>query len=582
MGTPITARRGNGPPVRQIHEEGVLRSLDPDSESENEVVTNPCEAERVGLILQGRQHALAPEGCQDKASQDPTRLLDEDQHLSDLGGRDTASLCNHHSQLYMLACQGRKCSVLSCFATAKGARNGAPFCKKHLTEAARSPSPKGSSTPNRRGSDNSLSSALRAAAARQSGDTPPPRDELVDRRVSFSDEPTRASDDAPRTPSRRRTSTPPPTAAKVEIDRPGEVDASDGPVLVRLRPFFGPDSQRPWYIYQGKCCGVAADGRRNERVRIEIPSLGIVLSIPWACIGATPSTSQHRLPAGWLAQYLNTNPDDLEAAGVAVQAVRIPESHVRWLEDWDGAAVCPAGAAALPPLKREQLRRLMTQPELCLLPHEDGRLLNAAQGDFATPPRPTDRSRIDTDTKEVLDFTSPPDDKLPSDLELWAQYEEEKARSQDPASAIALVSSAYDCEPNHVRAAVMRCLERDNIGTERADLTSPPPLPPPLGPPPGLNPFGRSAPSPAKGSQETSPPSTTASGLVRPRTTTSQNPLLMSSNAASRTAGTAKGQPTKEHFAAALFPSRHGASGPKPKGLWSGLPSKAGATFTDY
>ena len=240
-------RRGSDLPTRQIHEEGVLRQLDPDSESENEAVTNPCEAERVGLILQGRQHALAPEGCQDKASQDPTHLLDEDKHLSDLGGRDVASLCNHHSQLYMLACQGRKCSVVSCFATAKGARNGAPFCKKHLAEAARSPSPKGSSTPNRKPSDNTLSSALRAAAARQSGDFPPMKDELVDRRVSFSDAPASPSDVAPYTPVRRRNPTPPPSAALVEIDHPKEIEPAEGPVLVRLRPFFGPGRERPWY-----------------------------------------------------------------------------------------------------------------------------------------------------------------------------------------------------------------------------------------------------------------------------------------------------------------------------------------------
>ena len=195
------SRLGGDPQIRQIQEEGVLRSLDPESESENEVVLNPCEAERVGLILQGRQHALAPEGCQDRASQDPTRLLD-------LGGRDVASLCDHHSQLYMLACQGRKCSVLSCFATAKGARNGAPFCKKHLTEATRSPSPKGPSTPNRKSSDNSLSSALRAAASRQSGDVQHSRDDFIDRRVYFSDEPTSAPDGAQRAPPRKRTSTP--------------------------------------------------------------------------------------------------------------------------------------------------------------------------------------------------------------------------------------------------------------------------------------------------------------------------------------------------------------------------------------
>ena len=345
----------------------------------------------------------------------------------------------------MLACQGRKCSVVSCFATAKGARNGAPFCKKHLTEAARSPSPKGSSTPNRKLSDNLLSSALRATAARQSGELPPTRDDFVDRRVSFSDEPASASDGAPRTPTRRRTATLPPSAARVEIDHPKEVEQAEGPVLVRLRPFFGPGQERPWYIYRGECRGVASDGRRNERVRIEVPSLGIVLSISWSCIGATPTTSQHRLPSGWLAQYLSTNPDDLEAAGIAIQAVRVPDSHRQF--------------------KGDQLRRLMTQPELCLLPHEDGRLLDAASGDFATAPRPTDLgSRADRD---VQDHAPSTDDKLPSDLELWAQYEEEKARNQDSASAIALVSSAY------VMLGQLSCAVWSGIAREPNELTLP-------------------------------------------------------------------------------------------------------------
>ena len=110
---------------RQIQEQGVLRSLDPDSESELEVILNPCEADRIGLTLQGKQHALAPEGWQDRAAPAPTRLLEADQQLSDLGGKETASLCSHHSQLYMLACQGRKCSVVSCCAAVKGAYNGA-------------------------------------------------------------------------------------------------------------------------------------------------------------------------------------------------------------------------------------------------------------------------------------------------------------------------------------------------------------------------------------------------------------------------------------------------------------------------
>ena len=61
--------------------------------------------------------------------------------LSDLSGRECARLCNHHSQLYMLSCQGRKCSVVSCFCKVHGAHRGTPLCKKHLSETGRAQSP---------------------------------------------------------------------------------------------------------------------------------------------------------------------------------------------------------------------------------------------------------------------------------------------------------------------------------------------------------------------------------------------------------------------------------------------------------
>ena len=43
---------------RQIQEQGVMRALGPDSESETEAVTDPCDAVRVGIALHGKQHAL--------------------------------------------------------------------------------------------------------------------------------------------------------------------------------------------------------------------------------------------------------------------------------------------------------------------------------------------------------------------------------------------------------------------------------------------------------------------------------------------------------------------------------------------
>ena len=94
------SRTGSGP--RQIQERGVLRSLDPDSESEAEVLEDPCQAVQVGLELQGVVKALAVEDCTDRAAAEPTRLLERDSELSDLGGSRTARLRNHHSQLYTI------------------------------------------------------------------------------------------------------------------------------------------------------------------------------------------------------------------------------------------------------------------------------------------------------------------------------------------------------------------------------------------------------------------------------------------------------------------------------------------------
>ena len=72
--------------------------------SEVEVVEDSCQAVQVGLELRGVVKALAVEDCGDRAASEPTRLLDRDQELSDLGGNTVARLCNHHSQLCMLSC----------------------------------------------------------------------------------------------------------------------------------------------------------------------------------------------------------------------------------------------------------------------------------------------------------------------------------------------------------------------------------------------------------------------------------------------------------------------------------------------
>ena len=155
--------------ARQIQDQGVLRSLDPDSESEAEVLEDPCQAVQVGLELHGTVKALAVDDCTDRADRaaaEATRLLEKDAELSDLGGAQTARLCNHHSQLYMMSCQGRKCSVLSCYGAVHGAHRGAPLCRKHLAETARSlsPSSNGPRTPKGTGKNSTdIAAAVRSA-----------------------------------------------------------------------------------------------------------------------------------------------------------------------------------------------------------------------------------------------------------------------------------------------------------------------------------------------------------------------------------------------------------------------------------
>ena len=76
---------------------------DPESESENELRDDHGQAVSVKLELQEIPRALASEECSDRAASEPTKLLERDQELSDLGGASTARLCKHHSQLSMLS-----------------------------------------------------------------------------------------------------------------------------------------------------------------------------------------------------------------------------------------------------------------------------------------------------------------------------------------------------------------------------------------------------------------------------------------------------------------------------------------------
>ena len=128
-------------PARVIREGTNVRALDPDSESEMETLEDPCDTVLIGLEVGGRPRALAVDPCADKATGEGVRLLERGRELSDISNRCAAHLCDHHRQLYIAACSGRKCSVLSCHEQVDGAKQGVPLCRKHLMEIGSSARP---------------------------------------------------------------------------------------------------------------------------------------------------------------------------------------------------------------------------------------------------------------------------------------------------------------------------------------------------------------------------------------------------------------------------------------------------------
>lgn len=71
-------------PTRTIQEGQVLRVLDPESESEAEIVDDPCEAVLVGLEHSAQPRALATDPRTDQATGPGARLLGSDRSLSDV------------------------------------------------------------------------------------------------------------------------------------------------------------------------------------------------------------------------------------------------------------------------------------------------------------------------------------------------------------------------------------------------------------------------------------------------------------------------------------------------------------------
>ena len=305
--------------------------------------------------------ALAVEDCTDRAAAEPTRLLERDSELSDLGGLRTARLCNHHSQLYMMSCQGRKCSVLSCYGAVHGAHRGAPLCRKHLAETARSLSPAstGPRTPRSQSKDSAkIASTLRAAPTKVE-----PRAVRFEPPEEAAGVPPLNKESSFREP---RNLKPPPAYLEplTPLEQRVAVPAGE-PVLLRLRPSFGPGSAPHWYLFAGTILGVSPDSR-NERLLVEAPSLQLQFSVPASSVEEAPRLNGEagKLPRRWVEEHLHLLPMGGDVSGLGVYASRLPHHLKEWAEAWDGVAV------QAPPegLTKEHRAQLASDPEASFIP----------------------------------------------------------------------------------------------------------------------------------------------------------------------------------------------------------------------
>ena len=182
---------------------------------------------------------------------------------ADPGARCTEVAYRSQLIVYMMSCQGGKCSVLSCYGAVHGARRGAPLCRKHLANTAHSLSP--------------ASNGPRVVRAKT------PVSSLPSSGTRFEGQ----DGDQEATCSRNRFSTQrscPPTPSSVEpltfflelqVAVPGK-----GPVLLRLR------LRTDGACSLGRCSGYP---RQSERLLVERP-LNLLFSVPAANVEAAPYT----------------------------------------------------------------------------------------------------------------------------------------------------------------------------------------------------------------------------------------------------------------------------------------------------
>ena len=405
--------------ARTITEGTIVRPLDPESESEAEMQEDPCEAVLVGLEHGGKPRALAPDPCHDKAAGESVRLLERDRELSDVRRRASVRLCDHHRQLYIAACSGRKCSVLSCYEQVDGAKQGVPLCKQHLLDVG--PGVR----PQRRVSWTSdrVESKTRSEASSSEAECRTPERKGAKRRSASA---------GPRSDSQ--------SALEGKMEQ--------GPCMVLLRPrsIQRADCSPRWVACLGRVEGVAAESRAQELLLISIPRIQRTCAIRAERIIDTPSDNgSGRISKNWVATFLKHRHDEAVSLGLSILACRLTEDQATSLHAWDGK-VTDDGPGMPQGWHGSISREILPHAEAYL--HED----TDAPDDFMTPPRPKGEevSRPMPPLPEFPDFSTENDLK-----ERIAAAKDTLARhptKESDAMVVQTIAAAFELEPEQLMA----------------------------------------------------------------------------------------------------------------------------------
>ncbi|CAK9010326.1 unnamed protein product [Durusdinium trenchii] len=328
-------------------EDGHERMLDPDSESEVEGDESSCQGVRIGLVIEGEMRPLAPDGCNDMATQEETTLLDEDIEVSDVrppgpGQLARVPLCAHHRQVYQGAAAKRKCGVLTCHKASKGARHGVPLCYDHLCEQGGSGLRKDSPHPNgmlqglRRRFTRRSTSRSRSPALEQQ-----PDGGGIERHPDSGG--VRNKKESGMAPMRSSSV----DLGKVMIPSPprGMLDQDDvmgKPVWMKIKLNYT-EGQREceWIMCLGELVGYTPGGVRGDR-KLEIHTKYIETTIvvdPKYLEDMTEAKSVEELDPLKAQLLINDIPQDAACIGLDIKGYIVPEHLVQRLKSWEGRTI---------------------------------------------------------------------------------------------------------------------------------------------------------------------------------------------------------------------------------------------------